>query len=42
MAAERWSVVASMSGPGMAGQCQVPSTSSAPPLLAWMPSWSMR
>ena len=36
------SVVAVVSGPGRAGQYQVPSTRMAPPVLAWMPSWSSR
>ena len=31
-----------ISGSGRAGQYQVPSTRMAPPVLAWMPSWSIR
>jgi hypothetical protein len=28
--------------PGQGGQYQVPSTRMAPPVFAWMPSWSIR
>ena len=38
----RRSTVALTKASGMDGQYQVPSTISAPWLLAWRPSWSMR
>ena len=41
MAWSRRPAVAVISGSGRAGQYQVPSTRMAPPLLAWMPSWSV-
>ena len=42
MAWSRRRVVAVISGPGRAGQYQLPSARMAPPVLAWMPSWSIR
>ena len=42
MAWSRRRVVAVISGRGRAGQYQLPSARMAPPVLAWMPGWSIR